>query len=44
VAEALVGYKNAGGGIFGGSGVGDFFFLGAAPAILALGFSLYEQV
>ena len=44
VSEALVDYKNAGGGVFGGSGVGDLFFLGAAPAVVALGFSLYEQV
>jgi hypothetical protein len=44
VTEALAGYKNARGGVFGGSGVGDLFFLGAAPAVVALGFSLYEQV
>jgi len=40
---ALAAYKNAAGGIFGGTGIGDFLFLGAAPAIVALGFSLFEQ-
>jgi len=40
---ALAAYKNGAGGILGGTGIGDFLFLGAAPAIVALGFSLYEQ-
>jgi len=41
--DALAAYKNGLGGIFGGTGIGDILFLGAAPAIVALGFSLYEQ-
>jgi hypothetical protein len=40
---ALAAYKNGLGGIWGGTGIGDLLFCGAAPAIVALGFSLYEQ-
>lgn len=43
VETALAAYKNGAGGIFGGTGIGDILFCGAAPAIVALGFSLYEQ-
>ena len=43
MATALAAHKTAVGGIFGGTGVGDFLFLGAAPAIVALGFNLFEQ-
>ena len=43
VETALAAYKNGAGGLFGGTGIGDLLFCGAAPAIVALGFSLYEQ-
>lgn len=42
-SAALAAYKNGLGGIWGGTGIGDLLFCGAAPAIVALGFSLYEQ-
>ena len=42
-SAALAAYKNGLGGVLGGSGIGDILFCGAAPAIVALGFSLYEQ-
>ncbi|EKX54771.1 hypothetical protein GUITHDRAFT_99424 [Guillardia theta CCMP2712] len=40
---ALQAYKTSSGGILGGTGVGDVTFALAAPAIVALGFRLYEQ-
>ena len=40
---ALAAHKTSLGGFFGGTGVGDFLFLGAGPAIVALGFNLFEQ-
>ena len=42
-AAALRAYKDSRGGIFGGNGIGDLLFCGAAPAIVTMGFSLYEQ-
>lgn len=42
-AAALRAYKDGRGGIFGGNGIGDLLFCGAAPAIVTMGFSLYEQ-
>lgn len=39
----LMAYKTGAGGLLGGSGPGDLLFSLAAPAIVALGFRLYEQ-
>jgi len=35
---ALKAFKDGRGGIFGGNGIGDLLFCGAAPAIVAMGF------